>query len=217
MSLRAPEAKRAWLPEFAYRCTPLAIANRAGVELAILHDVSFRWNGGWRLEDLEVMPKNEVMVSHFGSGIISFVVPYLFRTPRGWGLWVGGPANDPMDGCGPLEGIVESGWSPMTFTMNWRMTMVDQWVHFRKGQAVARILPVRIAAISRVTLEEKVREDLPARKRREYEVWAKRRDEFLARLKNREPASVQQGWQKTYHKGARHKRLKAAAINTSDA
>jgi hypothetical protein len=25
---------------------------------------------------------------------------------------------------------------------------------------------------------------------------------------------VQQGWQKTYHKGARHKRLKAAAINT---
>ena len=210
--LRQPEAKRAWLPEFAYRCTPLAIANKSGLELCLRWGISLRWNGGNKMEDLEVFPNNEIIASHFGNGIVSFVIHWLFKTPRGWSLWVLGPANDPMDGIAPLEGIVETAWSTMTFTMNWRMTVQDQWVHFVAGQAIARVIPVRIAAMRTLEVEEKGKADLPARKRRAYDSWAKSRDDFLDRLKRREAQATNQGWQKAYHRGARHKALKAARI-----
>jgi Family of unknown function (DUF6065) len=212
--LKQPEAKRAWLPEFAYRCTPLALANRSGIELCLRWGVSLRWNGGRREPDLEVVPKSPMVASHFGSGIVSFVIPYLFKTPPGWSLWILGPANDPMDGCGPLEGIVETAWSSMTFTMNWRMTVEDQWVHFVAGQAIARMVPVRIEALKDIEIEEFKKEDIPARKLKAYEAWAKSRGEFLGRLANFDPEAYQQGWQKTYHRGANHKGMKPARIKT---
>lgn len=212
--LRQPEAKRAWLPDFAYRCTPLVIANRSGIELCCRWGISLRWNGGNLEDDLEVVPKNGMIASHFGSGIVSFVIPYLFKTPRGWSLWVLGPANDPMDGIGPLDGVVETAWATMTFTMNWRMTVQDQWVHFVAGQAIARIVPVRIAAMKEIELEEKGKMDLPVRKRKAYDAWAENRDQFLGLLKKGDPDAVKQGWQKTYHRGVRNKSLKPARIKT---
>jgi Family of unknown function (DUF6065) len=214
ITLRQPAAKRAWLPEFAYRCTPLAIANRSGIELCLRWGVSMRWDGGDTIQSLEIVPETELIASHFGSGIVSFVIPYLFKTPRSWSLWVLGPANDPMDGIAPLEGVVETAWSSMTFTMNWRMTAIDQWVHFVSGQAIGRVVPVRISAMRELWLEEKGKMDLPPRKRRAYDAWAKNRDAFLERLKKRDREAEQQGWQKTYHRGARHKLLKAARIKT---
>jgi hypothetical protein len=36
-------------------------------------------------------------ISHFGSGILTWNVPYLFRTPPGYNLLVRGPANWPKD------------------------------------------------------------------------------------------------------------------------
>jgi Family of unknown function (DUF6065) len=212
--LRQPELKRVWLPEFAYRCTPLAIANKSGLELCARWGISLRWNGGNKMEDLEVFPESVWVVSHFGNGIVSFVIPWLFKTPRGWSLWVLGPANDPMDGIAPMEGVVETAWATMTFTMNWRMTVEDQWVHFVAGQPIGRVVPVRISAMRTLEVEQKGKADLPARKRRVYDAWAKSRDEFLTRLARREPEAEKQGWQKNYHKGARHKVLKAARIKT---
>jgi hypothetical protein len=59
---------------------------------------------------------------HFGCGVLTFRVSYLFRTPPGVNLWVKGPPNQPQDGIAPLEGIIETDWSPSTFTMNWKFT-----------------------------------------------------------------------------------------------
>ena len=213
--LRQPDVKRDWLPHFAYRCTPLAIANRSGLELCTRWGISLRWNGGNKEEDLEVVPETNLIASHFGSGIVSFVIPYLFKTPRGWSLWVTGPANDPMDGIAPLEGIVETSWANMTFTMNWRMTMRDEWVHFVAGQAIARVIPVRISAMKDLFCVTKAKNDLPPRKLKQYQEWAVERDKFLERLKRHEPEATNQGWQKTYHRGARFKKLKPAQIKTA--
>jgi hypothetical protein len=44
---------------------------------------------------------------HFGHGILTLHLPFLFRTPPGWNLLVRGPANRPKDGAAPLEGLVE--------------------------------------------------------------------------------------------------------------
>lgn len=51
------------------------------------------------------------VVSHFGAGVVTFTVPYLFRTPPSYNLHVRGPTNMPKDGIYPLEGIVETDWS----------------------------------------------------------------------------------------------------------
>ena len=48
------------------------------------------------------------MKSHFGEAVLTFSLPYLFRTPRGVNLWVKGPSNWIKDGIQPLEGIVET-------------------------------------------------------------------------------------------------------------
>jgi hypothetical protein len=62
------------------------------------------------------------LVSHFGSGIITFHANCIFRTDPETNLWVSGPINTPKDGLAPLTGLIESDWMPYTFTMNWMVT-----------------------------------------------------------------------------------------------
>ena len=86
-----------------------------------------RWNGGAGPDAVEIgsirAPSRErAPVSLFGQGALTFHVDGLFRTPAGWNLWVGGPPNAAKDGIAPLSGVIETDWSPYTFTMNWRFT-----------------------------------------------------------------------------------------------
>ena len=60
--------------------------------------------------------------SNFGYGIVTWYLPYLFRTSPGYNLWVRGPVNSPKDGIVPLEGLVETDWAEATFTVNWKIT-----------------------------------------------------------------------------------------------
>ncbi|HMZ02762.1 MAG TPA: DUF6065 family protein, partial [Burkholderiaceae bacterium] len=64
-------------------------------------------------------PNKGQITSHFGSGILTFSLPYLFRTSPGYGMLVRGPTNCAKDGAAPLDGIVETDWAPYSFTMNW--------------------------------------------------------------------------------------------------
>jgi hypothetical protein len=87
---------RAWMDEtpdrFAYRCTPLSIANASGWE--ILSPCSFQafWNGGARPQDIAIASEenpatlSRLVVSHFDSGVLTFHTGYLFRTPPGWAV-----------------------------------------------------------------------------------------------------------------------------------
>lgn len=76
--------------------------------------ITFAWD-----EDL---PNPKPVSSVFGSGIMTWGVPYLFRTPPGWNLLARGPANWPKDAVAPLDGLVETDWAVATFTMNWKFT-----------------------------------------------------------------------------------------------
>ena len=58
------------------------------------------------------------VISHFGSGVLTFHAGYLFRTPPGWAVWARGAPNTVKDGIVPLDGLVETDWLPFTFTMN---------------------------------------------------------------------------------------------------
>ena len=128
-----------------YRCLPLNIANQNGWVLTCPTDVRCYWYGGPNPADLEVKfdgPPDPVVSSHFGSGVLTFSVPYLFRTPPGVNLWVKGPANWIKDGVQPLEGVVETDWASSTFTMNWKVTRVCEWVAFKAGDPIAMLVPI---------------------------------------------------------------------------
>jgi len=217
MGLRPAAATRRWLPAYAYRCLPLAMANRLGLEITINREVKLKWDGSDNYNCIKIIPEWIDCVSHFGSGIVSFSIPYLFHTPRGWSLWVGGPGNDPMDGIAPLEGIVETEWSPYSFTMNWRMTMVDQWVTFVAGQAIARVVPIQIAPIQSLEFQAQAKKAMPARKLAEYERWWAGREDFLDKLQKLDTSLIGQSTGHEYARGARHKKLCPAGLSQTEA
>ncbi len=83
----------------------------------------------------------------FGYGIVTWMIPYPFRTDPGWNLLVRGPANHPEDGVSPLEGLVETEdrtvprtmfWSTASFTMSWELTRPGAPVRFEAGEPFAR-------------------------------------------------------------------------------
>jgi len=128
----------------AYRCLPMVIANQIGWDLLCPVDFMAVWDGGdgkvsrrFQFRDAET----SYMISHFGYGILTFSISYLSRTSPGHNLWCKGPANDPEGGIAPLEGIIETDWSPCTFTMNWKFTRKAHAVWFKQGEPIATLLP----------------------------------------------------------------------------
>jgi hypothetical protein len=228
MRLTAAEVDRDWMEatdkRFAYRCLPLVIANQSGWVIANPTDFTATWDGGPTVDNLRIdfeapgsrpqgyaniitfgitMPvvkRDPRILSHFGSGILTFSVPYLFRTPPGINLWVKGPTNYFKDGIQPLEGVVETDWSAFTFTMNWKFTRPDFPVRFQKGEPICMVVPMpRGLAESLEPLQTPV-ENNPELQQ-EYLYWQRSRDQFNLNLRHNEPAAVQKGWQREYVKG----------------
>src|SRR5437762_4883338 len=92
---------REWINEmedrWANRCLPLVVANEAGWVLNNEHAFVAVWTGepstaAVTIEFDEDLPKPHPVQSHFGYGIITWAVPYLFRTPPGYNLLARGPA-----------------------------------------------------------------------------------------------------------------------------
>lgn len=154
-------ATREWIDEtdqqFARRCLPVLIANQADWFILNSHALRVTWNGsndqeGLTLEWLSGSPPYPA-ISHFGHGILTFTIPYLFRTSPGFNLLARGPANWPKDGVSPLEGLVETDWSVATFTMNWFMTAVDHPVEFEAGEPICMLVPQQVSVLETIQPE----------------------------------------------------------------
>ena len=198
--------QRAWMNAtpggFANRCLPLTMANHAG--WVIRSPATFRavWNGDaapgasirFEFADETSAAHSASIRSHFGSGIITFSIPYLFRTEAGVALLARGAPNEPKAHCTALEGLVETDWSPSTFTMNWMITTPDAVVEFRAGDPVCFLQPIRMELIE--SMEPVVRSiDADAALKAEYEAWTRSRGAFIA-----DPERGSK-WQKDYHRG----------------
>ncbi|MCY2985433.1 MAG: DUF6065 family protein [Planctomycetota bacterium] len=189
---------------FAYRCLPMVLANQSGWILRTLGDIRVYWFGGDKKTDIKIEIDGEQAAnsvqSIFGSGVITFTFPVLFRTPKGINLWVKGPSNWVKDGIHPLEGIVETDWSISTFTMNWKLTRVGQWIHFKDGEPCCMLVPIpRTLAENLEPRFESLENNQPLSE--EYNCWQLGRGEFLKDLEARKPDAVQSGWQKDYFQG----------------
>jgi len=148
--VRAPRLQ-GWIDEtnqqFAANCLPLMIANLSGWFLLNSQAFSVTWNGGRSIDSVSIVYQDgeepRPASSHFGEGILTFQIPFLFRTPPGWNLLARGPANLPKAGISPLEGVIETDWSTATFTMNWQLTTPGQPVSFEVDEPICMIVPQR--------------------------------------------------------------------------
>jgi len=208
--LRPASPKRDWMEataeRFAYRCLPLAIANAHGWEMLSPCGVEARWNGGPRVEDVEVrldpgVDPRRAPVALFGQGVLTFHVEGILRTPEGWNLWVGGPPNGAKDGIAPLGGVIETDWSPYTFTMNWRFTRADHWIRFEENEPFCFFFPVERGRLDRVEPEIRPIADAPELKAA-FEAWSMSR-EALRQVMRERPQAPTDNWQKLYYRGLR--------------
>jgi len=163
--LEPAPARRQWMDEFPerqpYRCLPLNMANQGGWIVRCPCTFSAKWNGKMESDAIKITFEDGVdeaalgqtIRSHFGGGIITFTLPWLFRTTEGYAIWVHGPPNWPMDNLQAFEGIVETDWLSMTFTMNWKIMRRNSPVWFRKGDPVCMLTPYPMHLLESVTPE----------------------------------------------------------------
>jgi Family of unknown function (DUF6065)/Cupin-like domain len=207
--IRPAVPNRDWMdgtPEsFAYRCLPLNIANAHGWELLNPTAVDACWNGQSDKSAITITPVPDsqaasIATSLFGQGVLTFHIPGIFRTSPGWNLWIGGSPNRPKDGICPLTGVVETDWSPFTFTMNWRFTRPNKWIHFDAGEPICFFFPVQRAlldSIQPVMAPIDAEENLNER----FQAWSNARDAFVRRVADEPPTAPADKWQKHYYRG----------------
>jgi hypothetical protein len=207
--IRPAPASRPWMddtPEsFAYRCLPLNIANAHGWEILSPCGFEASWNGATDTSGVTIhldagAEPTRGPVSLFGQGIVTFHIEGLFRTPPGWNLWVGGAPNRPKDAIQPLSGVVETDWSPFTFTMNWRFTRTGQSIRFEAFEPIGFIFPIERAAVESFTPRfEPIANDPQALEG--FTAWSQARDAFHQRMLREPPATPADKWQKHYYRG----------------
>jgi hypothetical protein len=211
LPLRAASPSRDWMDRIpdrhAYRCLPLAIANAHGWEILSPCGFEARWTGGPGTGAVEIRldPGTEprrAPVSLFGQGTLTFHVEGLLRTPEGWNLWVGGSPNQAKDGIAPLGGVIETDWSPYTFTMNWRFTRADHWVRFEENEPFCFFFPIPRGAAGQFEPVIRPIDEEPGL-RQAFDGWSKSRDDFQRWVAETRPDAPADKWQKLYYRGIR--------------
>lgn len=198
------EYTRDWMDQyphaFAYRCLPLKIANESGwlVRCPVDFDAEYI-NDEIAFDSVKIHIHGESFYkdyirSHFGRGVVTFSLPYIFRTPEPWCIWARGYPNYYKDGVSFLEGIIETYWLHSTFTYNIRLTEKNKKISFKKGDPLMFITCINLTEINNSTIDYELIDDNPELKLA-YEQWNVSRSEF--NKGNRKP----EDWQKDYFKG----------------
>ena len=205
--IRPAPVERQWMDDsdrrFAYRCLPLNIANAHGWEILCTTAFSAVWDGRKTIDAVRVTTepgKTAPAISHFGSGILTFHLPCLFRTDPGIDLYVTGPVNRPKDGIAALSGIIETDWSPYTFTMNWLFTRPHHRVQFEVDEPFCHLFPIQRGQLEVIAPDFGKLSDEPELEG-EHKLWSASRDSFNAELKQPDSQATQEQWQKTYFRG----------------
>jgi len=217
LDIRPASAEREWMDntpnKHAYRCLPLSIANSHGWVIHCPKGFTARWRGGPLTTDLDFTYDTPPLdhppvVSAFGSGIITFHVPALFRTPPGINLWVMGPPNCIRDGVQPLAGVIETDWlTEQGFTMNWKITRPYHDITFEQGDPFCFLFPIPRDLIESVRPALHAFETAPEIKRQFDQGQAQRRafQQKIGVQQDGEATYVGQDqshqWQRTYFQG----------------
>jgi hypothetical protein len=220
--LRQSRRERKWMDDtenkYAYRCLPMVIANQFGWDILSPHHIRATWDGSMPKEAIRIETLYgdgaPLCTSHFGSGVLTFSLPYLFKTPPGWNLMVRGPTNTPKDGLSALDGIVETDWTHSTFTMNWKFTRACT-IEFALHEPFCMIHPIQRGLLDMFEPEMQLLSTDPELKAK-YEQWSAGRNRFNIHLKEHEATAVQQGWEKDYFRTANETKVNLGDFRRKD-
>ena len=144
--------KRDWFSPNFYRCLPLAIGNMQGFAFKSPFEFDVIWNGGDSPNDLQIIinkdtgikkDTNHVYVSsEFGHGIFTIHFPLILKTPPGVDLMTIAPPNYPVPGLSPMTGVIETDNLRFTFTLNFKVDLVNTVIKISKDYPIMGILPV---------------------------------------------------------------------------
>lgn len=209
VDLRANKPTRQWMDEtsesFAYRCLPLNIANAHGWSFHLKQDLLVHWDGRREGEGITIKsdkPHDRVAASIFGHGILTFHTHGLFQIEKGWNLMVSGSLNEPKDGISPLTGVIETDWSPYSFTMNWKITRPNHWISFKAGDVFCNVMPVQRGLLETIEPQLRPLSSEPVLKE-EHDLWGQSRQKFNSELLKEGSYAQKKKWQKDYYRGRR--------------
>ncbi len=203
MTIRPAGRRRQWMNETkdaeAYKCLPLVMANHHGWEICAPVGFEAVWNGGAAPRDVSVITDGDAepgACGHFGSGILSFHLPAMFRTPPGFNLWLCGPINQFKDSIQALSAMIETDWMPYSFSVNWQFTRPDTTIRFEKGDAIAHIFPVPRGMVESFDPEIRALSDQPEDERQFNIALLKRATFSVQKQLGRDADSslIYQGW-----------------------
>jgi SAM-dependent methyltransferase len=205
--IRPAPLARDWMgrtPEqFAYRCLPLNIANTLAWELLCPSGFTARWSGEAGLDAIAIHADSgstAPAISHFGSGVMTFGIKGLFRTPPGIDLFVTGPINRPKAGIQALSAVVETDWAEMGFTMNWIFTDKDRTVRFEAGEPFCALFPIP-RGLSEAMDPTIRRGDADPDLWRRHVAHRMSRHDFNEALKIEGSTAQAKAWQRSYFQG----------------
>lgn len=204
---------------FPYHCLPMTLANQSGWFVLAPHGCIAEWNGGSKPTDIKVVvpdppapPPNAApskswsnaqpgvqVQSAVGHGIITWTIPYVFRTPSGWNLLCRGPSNWVKDGVAPLEGIIETDWTNSSFSMNWKFTRPGR-VEWVKDEPVAMLLPQQRNDLERFTCRKAGLNENPTLADG-YRKWIEKRVGFLEAQRQGDAEAMKKRYEKHYFHG----------------
>lgn len=200
-AIEPASAKRSWMDQtgnHAYKCLPLSSANQMGWNILCPIDFSAIWEGNTSPAATKILIEDEeskgIALSHFGHGIITFQIPYLFKTSNDIGLFVRGSTNFWIEGAQALDGFVETYWSNYSFTMNWKIIRPNTLIHFKKGDPICMIIPYPVNLLENTKVSLKPLSENPEVEK-SHRKWSNYRNEF-----NNKPDRGDD-WQKDYFVG----------------
>jgi hypothetical protein len=169
---------REWMDEtsqgYAYRCLPMTYANRHGWCVRLTEDVKVIWKNGHSSSKVDILSgetQNGIRMANngTGNGIVTFHLNAVPRTSPEWNLWIMGAPNLVVPGASPLSGVVESDWMFSSPTSNWKITVQDIPVVFKKGDPVIFFVPVHKSELEQFALEHYSVDDDPEIKKHLFE------------------------------------------------
>jgi len=144
----AGQKGRDWFIDHFYFCLPITFGNQHGFIVRLLHDVVVRWGGDLAPDSLIVhllgtKPElqDQIIHSHFGSGILTIQNRWTFRTPKGVNLMVTPPPNFPIEGIMHMSAVVETDQLRRDFTFNLKVMTPNRDFFIPKGTPIGCVLP----------------------------------------------------------------------------
>jgi hypothetical protein len=162
------------------------------------------WNSGDGLKEIIISAAEELrgrLHSHFGHGILTFDVGYVFRTEPNVNLWVTGAVNRPKDGISPLSGLIEAEWISLQLHHELAIHPAGGGA-FRRDEPFCFFFPVGRGGVDACEPELRGLYD-DAELAALYTSWRERRAGFPADLAVPGSEAQEAKWQRSYFRGLR--------------